>query len=114
MNDARLDQRFDVIAVQVHEWTESALALDEGHFPSEMLSDLDDVVDELKAFLEDAEGVYDRRQATDLFVTPEMADVIDRFPRVRRSLERAFGRQVTDQIEEEGAGFGGLAEDDED
>lgn len=114
MSDRKLEQRFDGLAVQLHEWTESALALDEGHFPSELLSDLDDLLEEFKGFLEDAEGSYERKDVTELFVTPEMADVIDRFPKVRRYLERAWGAQLTDLIEEEGAGFGGLDDDDDD
>lgn len=114
MADPKLDQRFDSLAVQVHDWTESALALDEGHFPSELLSDLEDLIDELKAFLEDAESSYERKDVTELFVSPEMADVIERFPRVRRQLERAWGAQLTDLIEEEGAGFGELDDEDED
>lgn len=114
MADQKLDQRFDGLAVQVHDWTESALALDEGHFPTELLSDLEDLIDELKGFLDDAESSYDRKDVTELFVTPEMADVIDRFPRVRRQLERAWGAQLMDLIEEEGAGFGELGDDDED
>lgn len=113
MTDEKLDQRFDALAVQVHDWTESALALDEGHFPSELLSDLEDLNDELKTFLEDAEAGYDRKDVTELFVTPEMADVIGRFPRVRRQLERAWGARLMDLIEEEGAGFGELEDDEE-
>lgn len=113
MVDSRLEQRFDNLAVQVHDWTESALALDEGHFPSELLSDLADVIDELKAFLDDAEEDYSRRDVTELFVTPEMADVIGRFPRVRRQLERAWGAKLTELIEDEGAGFGEADDDDE-
>jgi hypothetical protein len=113
MNDPQMDRRFDALAVQVHEWTESALALDEGHFPSELLNDLDDLNEELKAFLEDAEGSFDRKDITELFITPEMAEVIQRFPRVRRHLERAWGAQLTDLIEEEGEGFGPLEDDDE-
>lgn len=114
MKDPQMDQRFDALAVQVHEWTESALALDEGHFPSELLNDLGDLIDELKAFLEDAEGSYERRDVTELFVTPEMADIIQRFPKVRRHLERAWGQQLMELIEEEGEGFGTLDDDDED
>lgn len=114
MADHRLEQRFDALAVQVHDWTESALALDEGHFPSELLSDLEDLTDELKGFLEDAESTYERRDVTELFITPEMAEVIGRFPRVRRQLERAWGAQLMDVIEEEGAGFGELPDEDED
>lgn len=113
MNDRRLEQRFDALAVQVHDWTESALALDEGHFPSELLSDLEDLIEELKGFLEDAESSYSRKDVTELFVTPEMADVIERFPRVRRQLERAWGAQLTDLIEEEGSGFAEMEEEDE-
>jgi hypothetical protein len=114
MSDSKLDQRFDVLAVQLQEWTESAVALDEGHFPSELLSDLEDLIEELKGFLEDAEESYDRKDITELFVTPEMAEVIERFPKVRRQLERAWGSQLTDLIEEEGTGFVSLEDDDED
>jgi hypothetical protein len=112
MNDPRLDQRFDSLAVQVHDWTESALALDEGHFPNELLSDLDDLIDDLKAFLDEAESEYDRKDVTELWVTPEMAEVIQRFPRVRRHLERAWGSQLTELIEEEGEGFAGFEDED--
>lgn len=114
MNDPRMEQRFDALAVQVHDWTESALALDEGHFPSELLSDLEDLIDELKGFLDEAGPGYDRRNVTELFVTVEMAEVIGRFPRVRRHLERAWGQQLTELIEEEGAGFTPLEDEDED
>jgi hypothetical protein len=113
MNDPKLEQRFDNLAVLVHDWTESALALDEGHFPSELLNDLEDLIEELKAFLEDAEEGYERKDITELFITPEMAEVIERFPKVRRQLERAWGAQLTDLIDEEGAGFGSLDDEDE-
>jgi hypothetical protein len=113
MNDPQMEKRFDTLAVQVHEWTESAIALDEGHFPSELLSDLEDLIEELKAFLEDAEGSYERKDVTELFITPEMADIIHRFPRVRRQLERAWGQQVTDLIDEEGEGFSEMDDGDE-
>jgi len=114
MNDPQMDHRFDALAVQVHEWTESAVALDEGHFPTELLSDLEDLIDELKSFLDEAEASYDRKDITELFVTPEMADVIQRFPKVRRQLERAWGSQLTELIQEEGEGFGTIDDDDED
>ena len=113
MNDPQMDRRFDTLAVQVHEWTESAIALDEGHFPSELLSDLEDLIEELKGFLDDAGASYDRKDVTELFVTPEMADIITRFPRVRRQLERAWGSAVTDLIDEEGEGFSELDSDDD-
>ena len=113
MSDPQMERRFDGLAVQVHDWTESALALDEGHFPTELLSDLEDLIEELKAFLDDAEDSYDRKDVTELFVTPEMAEVIQRFPRVRRNLERAWGPALTDLIDEEGEGFGTLDDDDE-
>lgn len=105
MNDPQMDQRFDSLAVQVHEWTESAVALDEGHFPTELLSDLEDLIDELKAFLDEAEAAYDRKDVTELFVNPEMAEVIQRFPRARKVLERAWGSQLIELIDEEGEGF---------
>lgn len=114
MNDPQLDQRFDALAVQVHEWTDSAVALDEGHFPNEMLNELTDLIDELKAFLDEAGSSYGRAEVTELFVTPEMAEVIQRFSRVRRQLERAWGAQLTDLIQEEGEGFGGSLEEEDD
>lgn len=114
MSNRDLDERFDALAVQLHDWTESAVALDEGHFPSEMLSDLDDLIGDLKAFLDEAEESYERKDVTELFISPEMAEVIQRFPKVRRYIERAWGAQLTELIEEEGAGFGEMDEDDED
>lgn len=112
MKSAQADERFDSLVSQVHEWVESAVALDAGHFPSELLSDLQDLIEELKTFLED-EGGYERQDVTELFVTPEMAEVIQRFPRVRRMMESSWGTQLTEQIEEEGGGFEGF-EDEED
>jgi hypothetical protein len=114
MNDPQLDQRFDALAVQVHDWTDSAVALDEGHFPNELLNELSDLIDELKAFLEDAGSSYGRADINELFVTPEMAEIIQRFSRVRKQLERAWGAQLTDLIQEEGEGFGGSLEEEED
>ena len=114
MNDSQMEQRFDSLAVQVHDWTDSAVALDEGHFPNELLNELSDLIDELKAFLEDAGSSFRRTDVTELFVTPEMAEVIQRFGRVRKALERAWGTSLTDLIQEEGEGFGGLDEDEED
>ncbi|MBV9773146.1 MAG: hypothetical protein JO040_04315 [Gemmatimonadetes bacterium] len=113
MKSAKPDERFDSLVAQVHEWVESAVALDEGHFPSELLSDLQDLIEELKSFLDDEGGNYDRKDVTELFVTPEMAEVIERFPRVRRLMENAWGAQLTDLIEEEG-GFNGFESDDDD
>lgn len=112
MNKVQADERFDTLAAQVHEWVESAVALDEGHFPNELLSDLRDLMDELKGFLEDDEdNNYSRKDITELFVTPEMAEVVQRFPRVRRIVESTWGAALMDQIEEEGSG---LEFDDED
>lgn len=106
MSNPRADQKFDSLVSQVHDWTESAVALDEGHFPTELLSDLRDLIEELKSFLEDEEsGTYKRNDVTELFVTPEMAETMNRFPKVRRLLESAWGSQLTDLIEEEASGF---------
>lgn len=114
MDDTQLERRFDELAVQVHDWTESAVALDEGHFPNEMLNELSDLIDELKEFLEESGSSYGRKEVTELFVTPEMAEVIHRFSRVRKQLERAWGAQLTDLIEEEGEGFSSIEDDDDD
>lgn len=110
----KTDRRFDDLVSQVHDWTESAVALDEGHFPSEVLSDLEDVIGELKTVLDEEGDSISRQEVTELFVTPEMADVINRFPRVRRVLERAWGAQLTELIEEEAGGFSPIDDDDED
>ncbi len=115
MKDPRAEERFDNLASQVHDWTESAVALDEGHFPNELLSDLRDLIEDLKSFL-DEEKEYKRAEVLEMFVTPEMAEVMHRFPRVRRMLESAWGSQLTDLIEEEAASFdhGDDEDDDED
>ena len=111
MADSRADERFDQLVSEVHDWVESAVALDAGHFPSELLSDLRDLIDEVKDFLED-EGADRRNEVLEIFISPEMAEVMQRFPRVRRLLESAWGSQLTDTIEEEGAGY--ISEDDDD
>jgi hypothetical protein len=115
MSNSDTDQRFDNLVAQVHEWTEAAVALDEGHFPNEMLREFEDLTEELKTFLEEEEsGNYDRSSVTELFITPEMAEIIERFPRVRRMVERAWGARLTDLIEEEAGGFGALDDDEDD
>ena len=110
MPESREDERFDQLVSQVHDWVESAVALDEGHFPSELLSDLRDLIEELKEYLEE-EGAGRREEVLEVFVSPEMAEIMHRFPRVRRLLESAWGSGLTDQIEEE-SGFD--PDDDED
>ena len=111
MADSRDDERFDQLVSQVHDWVESAVALDEGHFPSELLSDLRDLIEELKEYLEE-EGAGRREEVLEVFVSPEMAEIMHRFPRVRRLLESAWGSGLTDQIEEE-SGFDPDDEDDD-
>ena len=111
MADTREDEKFDGLVSQVHDWVESAVALDEGHFPSELLSDLRDLIEELKEYLED-EGAGRREEVLEVFVSPEMAEIMHRFPRVRRLLESAWGSGLTDQIEEE-SGFDPDEEDDD-
>lgn len=113
MTDSRDDERFDVLVSQVHEWVESAVALDEGHFPTELLSDLRDLIEELKEFLED-EGKGRRDEVLELFVSPEMAEIMTRFPKVKRLLESAWGTQLTDMIEEESGFVSDMDDDDED
>src|SRR3954463_9028460 len=111
MAESRVDERFDELVSQVHEWVESAVALDEGHFPTELLSDLRDLIEELKEYLEEEAGRRD--EVLELFVSPEMAEIMARFPRVRRLLEAAWGSGLTDMIEEE-SGFDPDEEEDED
>ncbi|MDR0786526.1 MAG: hypothetical protein LBG44_01430 [Gemmatimonadota bacterium] len=108
-----MEQQLDALTAQLHEWTESALALDEGHFPRELLNELEDLISELKALMDENLSEKDQRGVTEQFVNPEMAEVVERFPRVRRMLERALGSDFMEQLQEEGEGFGGLDDDDE-
>jgi hypothetical protein len=111
MNSSQTDSQFDALAAQVDEWVDSAVSLDAGHFPNELLNELDDLIAELKSFLDDQSAV-ERREVIALFVSPEMAEVVNRFPRVRRVLERAWGSQLTDLLEEEASGFTELDDDE--
>jgi hypothetical protein len=108
-----MDQQLDILTAQLHEWTESALALDEGHFPRELLNELEDIISELKAVMDEFASESDRRAITEQFVNPEMAEVVERFPRVRRVMERALGSEFLEQLQEESEGFGGLDDDDD-
>jgi hypothetical protein len=108
-----MDPQLDALTAQLHEWTESALALDEGHFPRELLNELEDVISELKALMDENADEIDRRGVTEQFVNPEMAEVVERFPRVRRVLERALGSEFMEQLQEEAEGFGTLDDDDD-
>lgn len=107
-----MDQELDAVTAQLLEWTESALSLDEGHFPRELLNELEDILAELRSLMEGNLSASDRRAVTDEFVNPEMAEVVERFPSVRRVLQRALGTEFMEQLSEEGEGFGVL--DDED
>jgi hypothetical protein len=75
-----MDPQLDAVTAQLHDWMEAALALDEGHFPREMLNELEDIVGELKTLLDDNVSDYDRRAVTDQFVNPEMAGSWSGFP----------------------------------
>lgn len=108
-----MDQQLDAITAQLHEWTEAALALDEGHFPRELLNELEDIVGELKAVMEENAADFDRNGFTEQFVNPEMAEVVERFPRVRRLLERALGNEFLEQLAEESEGFSPRDDDDD-
>lgn len=115
MSNSRVDQKFDELVSQVHDWVESAVALDEGHFPSELVSDLRDLIEELKAFLDDDDSSeYTRNDVLEIFITPEMGEVMHRFPKVRRLLESAWGSTLIDSIEEESMGFDPEGDDDDD
>ncbi len=108
-----MDQQLDILTAQLHDWTESALALDEGHFPRELLNELEDIISELKTVMDENAEEIDRRSVTEQFVNPEMAEVVERFPKVRRLLERALGSEFMEQLQEEGEGFGTLDDDDD-
>lgn len=107
-----MDQQLDALTAQLHEWTESALSLDEGHFPRELLNELEDIITELKAVIEENTEDFDRRAFSEEFVNPEMAEVVARFPKVRRLMERALGGEFMEQLAEEAEGFGTLDDDD--
>jgi len=113
MNSSQSDSHFDALASQVYEWVEAAVALDEGHFPNELLNELDDLISELKTYLDDPDAQHERREVIELFVSPEMAEIVERFPRVRRMLERAWGAQLTELLEEESSDFPSLDDDDD-
>lgn len=116
MGDTRIDERFDALASEIHDWVESALSLGPGHFPGELLHDLRDLTDAL-AELADERGEDARELGLELFCDPEMAEVVGRFSRVRAVLTEALGRRMVEQIEEAGKSeFDdlGVAEDDED
>lgn len=108
-----MDQQLDAVTAQLHEWTEAALALDEAHFPRELLSELEDIVAELKALMDEESLEFDRRDVIEQFVNPEVAEVVERFPKIRRLLERALGSEFLDQLAEEAEGFS-VGDDDED
>ena len=108
-----MDQQLDAVTAQLREWTEAALALDEGHFPRELLNELEDIVAELKSLIDEGEGQFDRADFSEQFVNPEMAEVVGRFPRVRRLLEKALGTEFLEQLAEEAEGFS-PPDDDED
>jgi hypothetical protein len=108
-----MDQELDAVTAQLHDWTEAALALDEGHFPRELLNELEDIITELKVLIDERSSDLERREITDQFANPEMAEVVQRFPRVRRLMERALGSEFVEQLQEEGEGFGG-SDDEED
>jgi hypothetical protein len=108
-----MDQQLDALTAQLHDWTESALALDEGHFPRELLNELEDILSELKTLIDENPGEFDRATFSEEFVNPEMAEVVERFPRVRRVLERALGSEFVEQLAEESEGFGPLDDDDD-
>jgi hypothetical protein len=108
-----MDQQLDAVTAQLHDWTEAALALDEGHFPRELLNELEDIITELKVLIDERSSDLDRREITDQFANPETAEVVQRFPRVRRLMERALGSEFVEQLQEEGEGFGGGDDDDD-
>jgi hypothetical protein len=108
-----MDHQLDAVTAQLHDWTEAALALDEGHFPRELLNELEDIITELKALIDERSDESERREITDQFANPEMAEVVQRFPRVRRLMERALGSEFVEQLQEEGEGYGG-SDDEED
>lgn len=100
-----MDQEFDAITSQLHEWTEAALALDAGHFPRELINELEDIVAEMKALIEDHDSDDFRQDFASEFVNPEMAEVATRFPKVSRMLERVLGAEFIEELEEEAEGF---------
>lgn len=114
MKATRPEQRFDELAAQLTEWVESAVALDVERFPRELMIELDDYIEEFRALLEDPSGPIKRQDILEVFVSPEMAEIAERYPRVRRSLEGAWGSQLTARLNEETESFEPLDDDDED
>ncbi|MQA90135.1 MAG: hypothetical protein GEU90_07860 [Gemmatimonas sp.] len=108
-----MNQQLDALTAQLHEWTESALSLDEGHFPRELLNELEDVISELKSFIDENPAEFDREEFTEEFVNPEMAEVVERFPKVRRLLQQALGSEFVEMLAEESQGFSPPDDDDD-
>lgn len=100
-----MDQEYDAVTSQLHEWTEAALALDAGHFPRELINELEDIVAEMKALIDNADSDEFRHDLASEFVNPEMAEVATRFPKVSRMLERVLGSDFIEELEVEAEGF---------
>lgn len=108
------EERFDDLAAQIHDWTESAVALDAGHFPQEMVSELEDLVQAIREFLEgDGSDDFKRRDFAELLITPEMSEVLQRFPKLRRVLDRNWGGAMSERILEEEFGYVNESDDEE-
>ena len=99
-----MSNELEEITDQLHEWTDAALALDDGHFPQELLHELEDLISEFRAAFEDNPDV-DRGTYEEMLLTPEMAEVVGRFDRLSRMLEKVLGSDFIERLEEEREGF---------
>jgi hypothetical protein len=108
------EERFDDLAAQIHDWTESVVALDAGHFPAEMVSELEDLLQAVREFLEEeGSDAFGRRDFAELLTTPEMSEVLQRFPKLRRVLDRNWGGSLSERIMEEEFGYVSESEDED-
>lgn len=107
-----INARFDDLAAEVQDWADSVLAIDERQCPSELRHELDDLVEECKSLLDEVGAREQDRYLRAVFASAEMAEVVDRYARIRRTLEDAIGPELLELIEEEGGVLDSLEADE--
>lgn len=109
MTDPRLDRDLDDLAARVLDWADAALSLGESHFPTEVRRELQDLIEEFSALLDDIEGANVRELQADaisrVFASAEMAEVIDQFSRIEHMIEEELGRRAVELIGAESPHF---------
>ena len=86
-----MDAELDAVTAQLHDWTEAALALDEGHFPRELLNELEDIVGEITQRYEGADVGDDVRELVDALRYVETGRLQRRADRTGREIQHNRG-----------------------